>query len=54
MSKPLVGDAYQCSHCKMQIEIKTPCHCETGEPTFTCCGQPMEKLKPATVNVEHG
>jgi hypothetical protein len=54
MSKPLVGDTYQCAKCKMQIEIKTPCHCETGEPEFVCCGQMMEKQKLATVNVEHG
>ena len=54
MSKPLVGDTYQCVNCKMQIEVKTPCHCESGEPSFACCGKPMEKLKPATVDVEHG
>ncbi len=54
MSKPLVGDTYQCAKCKMEIEVKTPCLSDAGGPEFACCGQLMEKQKPATVNVEHG
>lgn len=52
MSLPLVGDTFRCATCGMQIEGKMPCHCENEEPSFSCCGMAMEKLKPATVDVD--
>ena len=43
MSKPNQGDTYQCKECGMEIEVKTPCQCESGDPLFACCGESMVK-----------
>lgn len=43
MSKPHQGDTYRCDTCGMEIEVKTPCGCESGDPIFACCGTSMNK-----------
>jgi len=48
MSKPTKGDTYRCAKCGMQIEVKTPCNCESGDPLFACCGDSMTKQEAAT------
>lgn len=43
MSKPHEGDTYECSQCGMQIEVKAPCNCQTGDPLFACCGESLTR-----------
>ncbi|TWT88717.1 hypothetical protein Mal64_22050 [Pseudobythopirellula maris] len=43
MAKPQQGETYKCQTCGMQLEVKSPCQCDSGEPTLTCCSQPLAK-----------
>ncbi len=42
--KPVKGDTFKCEKCGMEILITEPCECDEGEPSFSCCGEQMEKM----------